>query len=402
MVTLELYEFKRKLEDLRAIKGSATELISLYIPHGRAIADVSNYLRNEYAQSSNIKSKTTRKNVMWAIDSLIGKLKYIKEVPKNGVVFFVGHKAISANQTEPVSYVLEPPEPIQTYLYRCDSAFYLKPLEEITEEKDCYGLVVIDRKEVTLGFVRGKRIDTVKNIQSRVPSKHGRGGQSQQRFERLIEQAAHEYFVKVGSIMTEIYLNKNMKGIIVGGPGYTKNFFVEKDYIHHELKKKILQIFDTGYTDEYGLRELVEQASKTMENMAIVKEKNLIQRFMQEIVKDNGLVAYGEEEVRRYLKEGAVDTLLLSESLRKWRLKLKCELCDSYEEKTVIDDTLPNICSKCKSQMVVVEKIDTIKEFYELATATNAETELISTESTDGEMFFKAFSGIGALLRFRK
>lgn len=363
MDSLARYEFKQKLEELAAVKGRATELISLYIPSTKKLADVVNYLRNEYAQSSNIKSKTTRKNVGWAIDSLLRKVKLIKELPKNGIVFFVGHKAIAADQTEAVAYQIESPEPIQTFIYRCNSSFYLEPLEEIGKEKDLYALLVIDRREATLGLVKGKRIELIKNIQSQVPSKHRMGGQSALRFERLIEQAAHEYFVKVGELATDSFLSKPIKGLLIGGPGYTKNFFAEKDYLHYELKNKLISTFDTSYTDEYGLKELVEKASGVLANLALIKEKKLIQKFMQEIVKEHGSAAYGEKEVRSYLSLGAVDILLLSEELRNPALT---------------------------------------KELYELATQTGAKTELISTESSEGEMFFKAFNGVGALLRFRK
>ncbi|PJB21725.1 MAG: peptide chain release factor 1, partial [Euryarchaeota archaeon CG_4_9_14_3_um_filter_38_12] len=164
---LAKYEFKRKLEELRSAKGRATELVSLHIPPSKQISDAVAYLRNEYAQSSNIKSKSTRKNVMWAIDSLMGKLKCFRKPPENGVVLFVGHKSAAGDKTEAVSYVIEPPEPITTFLYRCDSSFYLEPLEEMTKEKECYGLIVIDRKEATIGMLRGKRIETIKNVQSR-------------------------------------------------------------------------------------------------------------------------------------------------------------------------------------------------------------------------------------------
>ncbi|MEM2899424.1 MAG: peptide chain release factor aRF-1, partial [Thermoplasmata archaeon] len=335
------YEFKRALEELRGIKGRATELVSLYVPPGRAISDVSNYLRNEYAQSSNIKSRTTRKNVMWAIESLLGKLKTFKEPPENGVVFFVGTRALSGDQSEPVSYVIIPPEPINTYLYRCDSEFFLKPLEDMLAEKETYGLIVIDRKEATIGLVKGKRIQVQLNLQSQVPSKHGRGGQSQRRFERLIEDAANEFYKRVADHITELWLPilKDIKGVLIGGPGYTKVFFYEQDYLHHEIKKKVVDTFDTGYTDEYGLKELVEKASEAIEGMSLAKEKKLVQRLMKEVIKpDSGLSAYGEDEVRHFLQIGAVDTLLISEALRKYRIKLKCPSCGFEEKEITVTD----------------------------------------------------------------
>ncbi len=400
------YEFKRALEELRSVKGRATELVSLYVPPGRAISDVANYLRGEYAQSSNIKSRTTRKNVMWAIDSLLGKLKTFKEPPEHGVVFFVGTKALSGDQSEPVSFVIVPPEPINTYMYRCDSEFVLGPLEDMLVEKEMYGLIVIDRSEATIGLVKGKRIQVQLNLQSQVPSKHGRGGQSQRRFERLIEIAAHEFFKRVADHVNESWLpeQKNIKGILIGGPGYTKVFFYEQDYLHHELKKKVVDTFDTGYTDEYGLRELVEKASDAIEGMALAKEKKLVQRLMKEVIKsDGGLSAYGEDEVRHFLQIGAVDTLLISESLRKYRLKLKCPNC-GFEEKeiTVTDPNYePQKCPKCNILEQVVQKTDIIEEFSKLADSVSSKVELISGDSDEGEMLLKAFGGIAAILRFK-
>ena len=98
--SLEKYEFKQSLERIRNYKGHATELVSLYIPPERKIYDVQSYLRNESSQSANIKSKTTRKNVSAAIESITSRLKLFKELPENGVVFFVGHVSKGGNQTK--------------------------------------------------------------------------------------------------------------------------------------------------------------------------------------------------------------------------------------------------------------------------------------------------------------
>jgi len=83
------YMFQKKLEELRNIRGQHTELISLYIPPNRQISDVMAYLREEYSQSSNIKSKQTRKNVLAAIESIMSRLRFLKKPPENGIVFFV-------------------------------------------------------------------------------------------------------------------------------------------------------------------------------------------------------------------------------------------------------------------------------------------------------------------------
>lgn len=405
MTSLEKYEFKRQLEAIEEYSGRATELISLYVPPTRQISFVVGYLRNEYSQSSNIKSKSTRKNVMAAIESIMSRLKSFKKPPENGIVFFIGHVSIGADRTEMVQHAIEPPMEIKTFLYRCDSIFYIDPLREMITDEELYGLIVVDRSEATLGFLKGKRIEFVKNIPSRVPSKHGRGGQSQRRFERLIEIAAHEFFTKVGDIANEAFVTeKALKGILVGGPGATKDFFIGKDYLHHELKKKIIDTFDTGYTNDYGLGELVEKASETLSSIELMQEKKLMNRFLNEVRKDDGgLSVYGEDRVLRALQNGGIDTILVSEALRKYNLKLKCQNCGHTEEQILKTRDLPTkTCPSCDSQQFEIEKsTDIISEYSRLADAVGTKFELISDDSPEGDMLLKAFGGIAGILRYK-
>ena len=402
------YDLKRQLEELKACRGRHTELISLYVPPNKQIHDVTSYLRNEYSQSQNIKSKTTMKNVLSAIESIMSRLKQFKQPPENGIVFFVGHKSVGSDKTDMVAYVIDPPLPINIFLYRCDSAFFIEPLEEMLVEKEIYGLFLIDRRECTIGLLRGNRIDLLKYMTSHVPGKHGRGGQSQRRFERLTELAAHEWFVKCGEQASEIFRNqKEIKGILVGGPGPTKQFFIDENYLHYEVQDKIVETFDTGYTDEYGLKELVSAASETMSNLKISKEKKLMKAFLKEITKSEGsLSVYGENQIRRALQIGAVDTLLLSENLRKYRIKLKCPSCNYIEERTISEDDLKNFltgaCPKCNTQstMEIVEKIDLIDELSDLAEKIGSKVEIISIGSEEGDSLYSAFSGIAGILRY--
>ncbi|MBE0519176.1 MAG: peptide chain release factor 1 [Thermoplasmata archaeon] len=403
LTELQKYEFRRSLEEVEKISGRGTELISLYIPPTRQISDVAAYLRNEYSQSSNIKSASTRKNVQAAISSILSRLKGQRQPPGNGLVFFVGHKSTSADQTSMVQYSIEPPDVVQTFIYRCDSGFFTEPLIQMLEQKDSYGLIVIDRGEATIGLLHGKRIIPIKNIPSLVPSKHGRGGQSARRFERLIEIAAHEFYTKVADVVNESFLtNKNLKGVLIGGPGPTKEYFVKSEYLHYELQNKIIDTFDVGYTDEYGLRELVEKARDALKGIDLMREKNLMQRLFEEIRKaDGGLSIYGEEQVRNALMIGAVDALLLSEDMRRVRLKLTCPSC-GFQKEAMTQNSSDNIkCDKCQTVMRADDVEDLVEELHKTADANNTKVEFISGESEEGELLKKAFGGIAGILRFR-
>ncbi|MGQ9583290.1 MAG: peptide chain release factor aRF-1 [Thermoplasmatota archaeon] len=403
---LARYEFRRALEELETIKGRATELVSLYVPPTRQIADVSNYLRGEYAESSNIKSQSTRKNVMAAIASILNRIKSYRVPPQNGVVFFVGTQALPGDKERQVAYVIEPPEPIPTFIYRCNSQFHLDPLKEMLVEREVWGLVVLDRKECTIGRLSGRRIEVIESFDSLVPSKHGRGGQSARRFERLIEIAAHEFFVKVGERINEAFgSDPRVQGILIGGPGPTKDYFVEQEYIHHELRRKIVGLFDVGYTDESGLKELVENATEALKDVALMREKRLVEAFMREVARpDGGLATYGEAEVREALRLGAVDTLLLSEGLRKYRLSVSCSspACGYTAELTRPEKDPPEAsCPRCGARLVASNPVDVVEELYKAAEQMGSKVALISTESAEGKSLLTAFGGLAAILRYR-
>jgi len=406
---LARYSFQRKLQEISAVRGRATELISLYVPPGKQISDVMGYLRNEYAQSSNIKSRTTRKNVMWAIESLMGRVRAYKEPPAHGVAFFVGSKAVGADKSETVTFIVEPPEPLNTYLYRCDSSFFLEPLLSMVHEPDLWGLIVMDRAEVTLGFLRGKRVEALRNRQSLVPSKHGRGGQSAHRFERMIEHAAHEFFVKVAEMSGELFLPKvgQLKGILLGGPGATKEFFYKEGFLHYELQQKVvLPLFDTGYTDEHGLKELVEKATRTLHGLEVTEEKRIVQRLLAEIRKaETGLAAYGPRDVARALELGAVEILLVSDGLRRQLVGLRCGSCQASVSQTLSDEELEQLdavpCPQCgATALSELSREDYVESLFRRAVESGGQPRLVSTESEEGEMLARAFGGVAAILRY--
>ena len=70
-----------------------------------------------------------------------------------------------------------------------------------------------------------------------------------------------------------------LKGIIIGGPGQTKNEFFDGAFINNEVKKKVLTTQDLSYTEDYGLRELVDKSKDVLAEESITKEKKLMLTF---------------------------------------------------------------------------------------------------------------------------
>lgn len=404
----ELYEFKKSLKELADKRGKGTELVSMYVPPTKQLSDIIKQMRDELGQSANIKSKTTRKNVQSAIEVIMQRIRMItndsKELP-NGFVLFVGMIPKGGPGTEKMeTVVIEPPEEIQTYRYICDSTFYLEPLEDMIASKEVYGIAVIDRNEATIATLKGKRINVVSNLTSGVPGKHKAGGQSQRRFDRVIDQLAHEFLKRIGSHMDEEFLpiKDDLKGIVLGGPGGTKEDFYNGDYMHYELKDKVITTVDTSYTGEFGIRETIDKASGALEELGVIQEKKLVQRFLSELRDDHGLYSYGEKEVRTNLQIGAVDILLLSEDLKSKRLTLDCQACGFHAEVTQkegqkVEDLT---CPQCNEKMKITNEEDLVEDLANIAEDLGSTVEIISTETEEGSQLFRAFGGIGAILRY--
>lgn len=407
--SLEIYKFKKLLNELASKQGKGTELVSIYIPPDRQISDIISYLRQEYSTAANIKSKSTRKNVQDAIESAIQRLKLFSDAKPNGLVIFSGAIPQNGPGTEKIEvYHVIPPEPINTFLYSCDSKFKLEPLMELLREKDVYGVLVIDNEEAAVAIVKGKRLELSKTFTSGVPGKHRAGGQSARRFERLREQSLNEYYKRVAEHANEIFLSyPEIKAIIVGGPGPTKEEFVNAGYLHYTFRDKIY-IVDTSYSGESGIREAITRAADLLKESRFVEEKKLIQKLLSECTSNSGSVVYGEDAVRNALRSRTVEILLISEDLDKLELKIECMNCGYSESRTVyreeVNTLVPQIisqkCPRCQNQTLQVKKMEMLIDvLINEAEEAGAEVELISGGHEEGEMFKKAFGGIAAFLK---
>ncbi len=410
--SLELFRLRKTLNTLATKEGRGTELVSLYVPPGKQISDVISTLRDEYGTASNIKSTTTRKNVMDAIVKVQQRLKLFKEPPETGLVIFCGAILQNGPGSERIeTYVIMPPEPIHIYLYRCDARFHTEHLQEMLREKETYGILLIDASDATFATLQGRRLEIVRKMTSGVPGKTRAGGQSARRYERLRDMRLQEYFTRVGRHANETFLPiENFKGLILGGPGPTKYDFEKGDYLNYTFKEKIIDVIDTSYVEEQGVKEIVEKAPEIMRKVRYIEEKELMKQFLYEIGHDTGMVTYGEDEVRKSFQMGAVRTLLLSDGLDSSRVTVKCNACGYQEQRTVKNQALTSLgqelsgksCPKCNaSALVVAETQDIVDELAQLAEYTNANVEVISGETEEGQMLKNSFGGIAALLRFK-
>ena len=310
-------KLKRFIKELKAIRGRHTELVSVYVPTGYELVKIIQHLQQEQGTATNIKDKTTQKHVIDSLERMIRHLRLYKKTPENGLAAFSGNADDSQGGKVNIKvWSIEPPTPINTRLYRCDQTFVLGPLEEQMEIKETYGLIVIDKREGNVGTLKGSTITELKGMTSNVPGKITAGGQSQQRYARLREGAAKDFYKKVAGVANKEFLamGNNLKGILVGGPGHTKNEFVDGGYLNTQVKEKILNMVDLSYTGEFGLRELVDKSEDTLSKERIVEEKKILQGFFETLAKNPNIITYGKIQVFEAVKTGMARSVIVADS----------------------------------------------------------------------------------------
>ncbi len=354
-------ELREVVEKLSQYKGRHTELITVYVPAGYDSNTVQKQLEAEKSTAKNIKSTSTRKNVTDALDKIIRELRDNKRTPVNGLALFAGNISQIEGQDDLQIWVIEPPMPVKVRMYRCDKDFVLEPLEYMLQVSEVFGLVVMDRKEATVGLLEGKRIDVIQKMTSGVPSKIKAGGQSAMRFHRITEGLTKDFYKRIAEEMNKAFTDlPKLKGILIGGPIPTKDEFVEGEYLPTPLQNKIIGLKDLGNTDESGLKDLVELSQDVLAEQEIIKEKKILEKFFNTLGEKPDLVKYKLEDVKKALMYGAVDSVLISSEVDR----------------------------------------EIYKELRALAEAISASVVVISIETTEGQQF-QQLGGYGAMLRFK-
>ncbi|MHB2037177.1 MAG: LAGLIDADG family homing endonuclease [Nitrososphaerales archaeon] len=230
---------------------------------------------------------------------------------------------------------------------------------------------------------------------------------SARRYERLREMELTDYFNRLAAHAKKAFLEQyQIKGLIVSGPGPTKDEFVRDKYLDYRLQNVVAGILDSGYAGREGVRETIEKSGKLLENVRVIEEKKLVQRFFKEINSDTGLAIYGVKDILAALKKAAVDSILINDDVDTLYLKQICSKCGNVTEKFVHRSQLVNekqkllVCPNCSSNEVELTEKDVVDYLADAALDSGANVEVISSKTEDGAMM-KNFGGISAILRYR-
>ena len=410
--SVKMYKIRKTLNELGQVSGHGTELISVYIPKGKQLHEVITQLKEEQGTADNIKSDLTRTHVVDSLGKVIQRLRLYKKTPERGLVIFCG--ALPREGGGPIgtevikAFELDPPKDLKTFLYRCDDHFHVDILKDMLKDDNLIGFLAIDAKDAGWGLLHGDKIEVLSETGSGVAGKHRQGGQSAKRFQKLREMELTYYFNRVAETTKEYFIDiYPIKGLIISGPGPTKEDFIKGDYLEYRLQEMIIATIDSSYSGSEGIREAFAKAGDILSDYRMVEEKQIVEKLFQHINSHSGLGAYGLKEIIELLKNNVVDTLIITDDTDLNRIEVKCKRCQHIQEEMVErpnviprkTELLNSPCPNCKAMDLEATEQDIVDYLALIAAKTGSKIEVISGKAEHGVML-ASLGKIGAILRY--
>ena len=410
--SVKLYKIRKTIEELSKIAGRGTELITVYIPKGKQLHEVITILREEQGTADNIKSDLTRTHVVDSLSKVVQRLKLYKKTPERGLAIFCG--ALPREEGGPPgsevvkAFEIDPPKDMQTFLYRCDDHFHVDILKNMLKDENMIGFLAVDAKDAGWGLLHGDKIEVLKETSSGVAGKHRQGGQSAKRFQKLREMELTYYFNRLATITREYFIDiYPIKGLVISGPGPTKEEFINNNYLEYRLQNMIIATIDASYSGSEGIREAFAKSSDILSNFRMVEEKQIVEKLFNEINNNTGLGIYGLDDIINHLKNNIVNKIIITDNTELYRIESKCKKCEHIQEKIVerikVISTKTELqnssCPSCQSTDINVFDQDIIDYIAILALKTGTSVEVISGVSEHGTML-ASIGKIGAILRY--
>lgn len=410
---IERFRLKKLIKTLEAARGIGTSVITLLIPPKEQISKVTTMLTNELGTCANIKSHTNKTSVQTAITATMGRVKMFNRVPPNGMIVFCGTVLTEDNKEKKLTIDMEPFKAVSRSLYMCDNKFHTDELHRMMETDDKFGFIVVDGCGALFATVTGSVKEKLGSISVELPKKHGRGGQSKNRFARIRMERRHNYVRKVAELATQYFITNdrpNVTGLVLAGSAEFKETLNGSDLFDPRLKAVVLKLVDIAHPGEMGLNQAIEQSADALSGVKLVHEKKLLTKFMDNIACDTELFCFGVADTMKCIEMGAVETLIVFEDLEVNRYVLTPSdggapqvlyMTEQEYIKTghVAAQTVTDDDGNVINQGVEVENlVDWMAVNY---AKWGCVLELVSNKSQEGAQFVRGFGGVGGLLRYK-
>jgi peptide chain release factor subunit 1 len=189
----------------------------------------------------------------------------------------------------------------------------------------------------------------------------------------------------------------------LAGSADFKSELMRSDLFDPRLAKIVLKMVDISYGGEQGFQQAIELAADTLSNVKLLKEKKLLQAYMQEIALDTGKYCFMVEDTFRALECGAVENLIVWDNLDIQRYKLRNTSSGAEKIIHLTKEQQGNDAFFRDPDGAELETIETEPLVEWMANnfkQYGCNLDFITDRSGEGTQFVKGFGGIGGILRW--
>lgn len=292
-------------------------------------------------------------------------------------------------------------------MYLCDNKFHTEALNELLEDDNIFGFIIMDGNGCLYGTLNGSSRRILQKFGVELPKKHGRGGQSAIRFSRLRKEARHNYVRKCAENATHNFIQNDksiVEGLILAGSASFKHDLNNSDLFDQRLKNIVLKMIDVSYGGENGFNQAIELSGETLSNVKFITEKKLLTKYFTQIAKDNGLYCYGVKDTINALENSACEKLIVFEELDLDRIVMidpdtKKENIKFLNPRDYREET--HFKNKNGVAYDIIEKNSLVEWLAINYSKFGTSLEFVTDKSQEGVQFVQGFGGIGGLLRYK-
>ena len=284
------------LDDLWHLYNVIYKGDEVYAYTSRSLKSDQDYSRPKSGERVSVFLGITVESVSW--DKFLGRLRIhgvICSAPE--IIPISGHHTINISLKQPLTIVKKTwPKHILDRLNRAGETE--KPL--IILSIDDEGFAIAETKQYGVDV---KVEERVKLPGKREADKRG--------------AATKEYFKRVLNNLNQLWSTVH-NPIIIVGVGFIKNDFAKFAADEsRELSKSIMDVKSINNGGIAGLHESLRSGVllRVESQLRIVEETEVIEEVMKRLGKGEGMVTYGREDVKNALKMGAIEKLILADTM---------------------------------------------------------------------------------------
>ena len=253
-------------------------------------------------------------------------------------------QSIVPSQSQSPTLLLDPPKKLTMAYYRCDNKFHLDAILEMFDDDKKIGVCLVSGKELLIYVLTlsGSHIDynMIRRVDIVLANKHNKGGQSSNRFGRIVQIVRNNYVDIIVQNIVESYMYDNntkciISKLVLAGPGVMKNDVANTEMFKQYMHKYLHKIIPTNNFDDGTVRELAGSIFEEIKQVNIkgvdIEINNLVQLNYDSL-------AFGKTECLELIDNKNISKLFVNKFDISPELKDLFELEQFYE--IIVTDSL--------------------------------------------------------------